>query len=363
MTNKNFWRRALQNAILSSCAIAFATNAFAQTLAPSSPGKDAQWASAGKQAVGTSASLDSKVWFTLQGGALTEVYYPNVTVANVHLLQFVVVNPNTKKVETERDDATHKVEARRADSLTFRQINTAKSGEWEIRKTYTTDPANDSILMQVYFSTNNENLKIYLYYDPSLNNTGMNDTAWSDGRVLYAQENDKTSALLINKPAASERERADGQDSILTSGFYQVSDGLEQLKKDGRITTNYTRAETGNVAQMAEITTPLGAGKPHGLIKPKNNTLYSNYTSIVIGFGKNPDEALKTAETSAQKGFEKCLEESETGWSDYVKTLRSARSIFCLKFSKSPTAVFRKTHGSTADLRGILCSSTKSRIR
>ena len=73
-------------------------SATAQMLAPGAPGNDAQWATAGKQAIGTSASLDSKVWFTLADGALTEVYYPDVTVANVHLLQFVVVNPKTKKV-------------------------------------------------------------------------------------------------------------------------------------------------------------------------------------------------------------------------------------------------------------------------
>ena len=83
---------------------------FAQTLAPGAPGNDAQWATAGKQAIGTSASLDSKVWFTLADGVLTEVYYPDVTVANVHkLLKFVVVNPKTKKVETETADAIHEI--------------------------------------------------------------------------------------------------------------------------------------------------------------------------------------------------------------------------------------------------------------
>ncbi|HLM02146.1 MAG TPA: hypothetical protein VK400_13920, partial [Pyrinomonadaceae bacterium] len=82
------------------------------------PGKDAQWASAGKQGVGTSVSLESKVWFTLQGGALTEVYYPDVTLANVHLLQFVVVNRKTRKVETERGDAAHEIKVPRPDSLT-----------------------------------------------------------------------------------------------------------------------------------------------------------------------------------------------------------------------------------------------------
>ena len=91
--------------------ILFAFSTQAQTIAPNAPGKDAQWATAGKQGVGTSASLNSKVWFTLAQGVMTEVYYPDVTVANVHLLQFVVVNPKTKKVETEQDDAIHQVEA------------------------------------------------------------------------------------------------------------------------------------------------------------------------------------------------------------------------------------------------------------
>ena len=106
----------------------------AQTLAPGAPGKDAQWATAGKQGVGTSANLESKVWFTLAQGVMTEVYYPDVTVSNVHLLQFVVVNPKTKKVETEQDDAVHEVKVLRPDSLTFQQINTAKSGIGKSRK-------------------------------------------------------------------------------------------------------------------------------------------------------------------------------------------------------------------------------------
>ncbi|MEK7854756.1 MAG: hypothetical protein AAB288_01595, partial [Acidobacteriota bacterium] len=84
-------------------------SALGQTVAPGRPGNDAQWATAGKQAVGTSATLESKVWFTLAQGVMTEVYYPDVTVANVHLLQFVVVNPKTKKVETEQGDAFHQI--------------------------------------------------------------------------------------------------------------------------------------------------------------------------------------------------------------------------------------------------------------
>jgi hypothetical protein len=61
-------------------------------LAPGAPGAEARWPSAGKQGVGTSNTLESKVWFTLRGGVLTEVYYPTVDVANSQELQFAIVS-------------------------------------------------------------------------------------------------------------------------------------------------------------------------------------------------------------------------------------------------------------------------------
>ncbi|HSU25798.1 MAG TPA: hypothetical protein VLI65_07450, partial [Pyrinomonadaceae bacterium] len=129
----------------------------AQTLAPGGPGKDAQWATAAKQGIGTSATLESKVWFTLAQGVMTEVYYPDVTVANVHVLQFVVVNKTTGMVETERDDTTHEIEFLDSSSLplsvssptaiAFYQINWAKNKKWRIRKKVVTDPARNSLLI------------------------------------------------------------------------------------------------------------------------------------------------------------------------------------------------------------------------
>src|SRR5215207_3531956 len=106
--------------------------------APGAPGRDARWLGAGKQGVGTSASLDSKVWFTLHGGALTEVYYPDVTVGNVEKLELVIVHNQTRTIQTESRDTTSQV-IPDADSLSFTQINTAKNGEYRIEKKYTVD--------------------------------------------------------------------------------------------------------------------------------------------------------------------------------------------------------------------------------
>jgi glucoamylase len=40
------------------------------------PGLSPAWSRASKQGVGTSLSDRSRVWFTIAGGVVTEVYYP-----------------------------------------------------------------------------------------------------------------------------------------------------------------------------------------------------------------------------------------------------------------------------------------------
>lgn len=303
----------------------------AQTLAPNAPGKDAHWATAGKQAVGTSASLKSKVWFTLAQGVMTEVYYPDVTIANVHLLQFVVVNPKTKKVETEQDDAIHQIKVLRPDSLSFQQINTAKSSEWKITKTYTTDIERDSILIDVQFEPKNKDLNLYVYYDPSLGNSGMHDWVQSpvasaeferewtdfDGKKTYQKEVLNRGILAEDKPTKiASVVLFSSNISELTNGFYSISDGLDQLRKFGKIQEHFY-ADKGNAVQMAKIDEP------------------SNFT-VSIGFANddyNLITALGNADQSLNKGFDKCLEEYEKEWADYVKTLRKVEPKYQAQFN------------------------------
>jgi glucoamylase len=290
----------------------------AQNVAPGGPGKDAQWATAGKQGVGTSATLESKVWFTLAQGVMTEVYYPDVTVANVHLLQFVVVNPKTKTVETEQDDAVHQIKVLRPDSPTFQQINTAKSGEWTITKTYTTDPERDSVLIDVRFETRNKSLNLYAYYDPSLGNSGMGDKAYSPLASMEVESSytDPAGKTAVKKADANTGIGSDDNGmasavvfssniSELNNGFRGVNDGIEELRKFGTIANPYNAAGKGNVAQMARIDSP------------------ARFT-VALGFGKGEYDILTAGGTAARsltKGFDTCLAEYEKGWSDYVKTL------------------------------------------
>jgi glucoamylase len=313
----------------------FCLSANAQTLAPGAPGKDAQWQSAGKQGVGTSNTLESKVWFTLAEGVMTEVYYPDVTIANVQELQFIVVNLKTEKVETERDEANHQVKVLRNDSLTFQQINTAKSGEWKITKTYTTDPERDTVLIDVFFEPKNNRLndyQLYVYYDPSLGNSGMHDTGWirkkaflSNGKyeadAFLSQDGDKASALIFSR----------NRFFFSSNGFLGTSDGLSEIKNEEDFfkRRQYEKTENGNVVQVG------------GFSKLTVDIPNERYV-FALGFGKNSEDALQTAIKSLDKGFAKCQAEYEKGWSDYVKTLRKVEPKYQAQFNMA--AMILKAH-------------------
>lgn len=55
----------------------------------------AVWTHADKDGFGTSTTPGSKVWYTLNNGALTEVYYPDLDTPSVRDLQFIVSDGRT----------------------------------------------------------------------------------------------------------------------------------------------------------------------------------------------------------------------------------------------------------------------------
>jgi glucoamylase len=261
----------------------------AQALAPGGPGHDAQWATAGKQGVGTSASLQSKVWFTLAQGVMTEVYYPDVTVANVHLLQFCVRDSKTGQVWTEKDDAVHEINVLRTDSLSFQQINTAKKQQWKIIKTYATDSKNDSVLIDVQFRPFRKGLDLYAHFDPSLANSGMHDTATRYGSYLTAFDGNIASALLF---------------SLSDVGVTLTSEESNGFFGEGVVLrTGSERAENGNVIQTVKR------------VLPKNRF------TVVLSFGPDERSAVAKAVTSLTKGFLRCQAEYDSEWADYIRTI------------------------------------------
>jgi glucoamylase len=284
-------------------------------IAPGAPGLDAHWPSAAKNGFGTSNTVASKVWFTLNNGVMTEVYYPRLDVPNVQTLQFIFVDADGHQVETEAEDTTHRIEVLNPAALTFRQTNTAKSGAYTVTKTYVTDPDRSSILIDVNFRWNKPGLcrcAFYIYYDPSLNNSGMHDSAWRNGEWLIASDADKTSALTVTDAMLLDE----------TNGYFGASDGFTQLRSSGR-SIPYGRAANGNVVQTARVNfqLPLGAVRPAARV------------TVVLGFGRNSVEAISNGQASVRKGFESARVEYEAGWHAYLQPLRRVEPKYQRQFN------------------------------
>ena len=193
--------------------------------------------------MGTATGTASKAWLTLDDGELTEVYAPDVGTPSVRDLQFVVTDGKTF-AEREREDARHTTRLADPRSLTYRQVNTARSGRWRITKTYVTGPRRAAVLVDVRLeSLTGRPYKLYALLDPALDNTGNDDVGETAGRTLVARDDTLASALRT-KPAPTR----------VSSGYLGRSDGWTDLRDDFRMDWTYARAAAkGNVAQIAEL--------------------------------------------------------------------------------------------------------------
>src|ERR1700744_6246427 len=86
-------RGVIAAAVVAGCAVApSAAGAGASSVAPGAPGTESYFDLARKDCVGTARNTNSKVWFTVADGALSDVYWPTVDATNVHTLQYLVTD-------------------------------------------------------------------------------------------------------------------------------------------------------------------------------------------------------------------------------------------------------------------------------
>ncbi|WP_257454925.1 glucan 1,4-alpha-glucosidase [Archangium lipolyticum] len=267
--------------------------------APGRPGSLAIWTPANKVGFGTAHGESSHVWYTLgASGELTEVYYPTLGTPSVRDLRFVVSDGRTF-AESEQDATEHRVELVEPRSLTYRQVNTARSGRYRLTKTYVTDPGRDALLVDVRFeSLSGEPYALYVVYDPSLSNDGMDDSGTSHDGVLLATDAKAASALMA-RPAFTRT----------SSGFLGVSDGWTDLREDYTLSWSYGSASEGNVVQTARLAVD---GRSRQQV------------TLALGFGPTAREAQRTARGSLETGFQELAQRYAAGWHAYLDSLSPA---------------------------------------
>jgi glucan 1,4-alpha-glucosidase len=275
--------------------------------AQTGPGALSHFGLARKDCVGTARNTTSKVWFTVAGGVLSDVYTPTIDNTNVETLQFIVTDGRTF-TDLQTRDTTYTVSADRTGmACTVR----SKGRNYRLTTDYITDPSRDSVLIRTRLDGPRD-FKLYVRYDASINGNGGGGV--QNGGADSATVDKDTTALVSSDPNtvtnAPNRDygvplngalRADKPFRQANSGYVGTdSDGLVQLDRDRKLTANPT-ATNGNVVQTAQV---------------------DRETTLALGFGKTAEDAIRTAGASVSTPFDVSRDRYIDGWRDYDAKLK-----------------------------------------
>src|SRR5579864_9681301 len=114
--------------------------------APDAPGAPSYFDLARKDCLGTAAGPGSKVWYTVAGGVLSDVYEPTIDNTDVSTLQYVVTDGATF-TDLQARDMTYTVAADPPTGMACTVTSTDAKHGFQLITTYITDPASDTVLM------------------------------------------------------------------------------------------------------------------------------------------------------------------------------------------------------------------------
>jgi glucoamylase len=277
------------------------------------PGALSHYDLARKDCFGTARNTTSKVWYTVAGGVLSDVYYPTIDNTNVETLRYVVTDGKTFTDVQGRDTTYTVAPIAGSGGMGCRVTTTAKSGMYAIVTDYITDPARNALLMKVSLKAKAPSLRLYLRFDPTVNGNGGGgsgnggaDSASTDtstGHPILVSDDPNTTTNAANRDYAQPVYLALDAPltSEITNGFAaSASDGLVELDASHALTTSYAAANNGNVVQTARI---AGSGN-------------IQFTAA-LGFGSTQADAVGSSEAALANGWSAAVDTFKQGWQAY----------------------------------------------
>src|SRR5664279_6641723 len=117
---------------LSSAAVLAASAVFAvapgvsavsaSSQAPGAPGTASDWVTGDKDGFGTARGTASKVWYTLHGGELSEIYYPRIDTPSTRDTQLLISAGHTFTARASTH-TIHRVRLLAPHSLTYQHVD------------------------------------------------------------------------------------------------------------------------------------------------------------------------------------------------------------------------------------------------
>jgi glucoamylase len=262
-------------------------------VAPGWPGIPPRWTSSAKEGIGTSASYQSRVWFTISHGIINEVYYPRIDQANTRDMEFLVADGDQYFSEEKRD-TIRKISPLEQGVPAYRLVNSCKKGRFRMTKIVITDPERDVLLQKIRFDPLKGKLEdygVYALLAPHIGNRGYGNSGWIGNykgtTMLFAQRENTALALACSSPFKR-----------MSCGYVGLSDGWQDINANRKMTWSYANAPNGNIALTAELDLSTNDGE----------------SVTALAFGRTPDEAGQNARTGLIEDFDKVQRAFVEGW-------------------------------------------------
>ena len=234
-------RRRLTIATLAlgmTAAVLAAPSTYADQPAPSavrSPGPNKGWTEADKTGFGTAHSRQSRVWFTLQGGRVSEVFYPDLSTPSLRTLELLVIDG--EHADSQTRDMTTVVTRPDERSLRFTQVSTDKDGHYRLTEEIVTDPKRSAVVIHASVeSLDGGKHTLGVRYQPALGNGTDQDHLRSTKRSLKAVDHKaRVASTLVSSPrlfdTSQDQAYIRGSDATISLGFGRTSQASAQTAK------------------------------------------------------------------------------------------------------------------------------------
>jgi len=264
-------------------------------VAPGWPGIPPRWTSSAKEGIGTSASYQSRVWFTISHGIINEVYYPRIDQANTRDMELLVADGD-RYFSEEKRDTLRKISPLEQGVPGYKLVNSCKKGRFRMTKIVITDPERDVLLQKIHFDPLKGKLEdygVYAILSPHIGNRGYGNNGWIGNYkgtpMLYAQREDTSLALACSTPFKR-----------MSCGYVGVSDGWQDINMNKKMTWSYANAPNGNIALTAELDLSTNDGE----------------CIAALAFGRTPDQAGQKARSALLGDFDKAQRAFVDGWTE-----------------------------------------------
>ena len=321
---------ALTAGLAVAAPAAVATPAAGETAAtaPGAPGAPSYFDLARKDCVGTAAAQGSKVWYTVAGGVLSDVYEPTIDNTDVSTLQYIVTDGSTFS-DLQTRNMTYAVSADPT-GMACTVTSTDADHGFRLITTYITDPARDTVLMQTSLKslpgsgTNTSRLRLYARLDAHVNgnggggsenagaNSGVLDISTGAPVPVIFSTNTVTNAVNRDYAVPTYMALAASTPVRTASVGYAgtASDGLNQLDATHSL-TSYDSAPDGHIVATEDVTPAQG-----------------NSVTLALGFGRTQAQSLSVAQASLSSPFGQTSARYRNGWAAYDAGLRPPAASF-----------------------------------